>query len=107
MPGIEDFLSKIKDEGVEKAKEDFRTLFNEAKGDAEGFVRELAKDLEGWLVLLAMGEMKKNEVELLVRSRKRELEQKLNTLEIKTKARVEKIVMGLVDIVLDTLLKKF
>ncbi len=52
------------------------------------------------------GEFDDDELEALLNARKRVVRQNLNTLEIQSRARVEKIVFGIIDIVTNKLLDK-
>ena len=52
------------------------------------------------------GEFDDDELEALLNARKRVVRQNLNTIEIQSRARVEKIVFGIIDIVTNKLLDK-
>jgi len=52
------------------------------------------------------GELDNDELESLLNARKHAIRQNLNTLEIQSRARLEKIVFGVIDIVANKLLDK-
>ena len=106
MPSVEDFLNLVKDEALSGVKKEFKDLLDQAAKEELDFVKETAELVKNWAIQRVKGEITNDGFERLLRARKRVVMQELNTLEIKARARVEKIVMGVVDIVLDKFLGK-
>ena len=106
MPSIDDILRSIGDEALDSVKNEFKDLLSQAKDEQEKFVKETAEKIEKWLKMRVEGELDNDELESLLNARKRAVRQNLNTLEIQSRARLEKIVFGVIDIVANKLLDK-
>lgn len=104
---INEILDEIKDESLSLVKEEFKNNLIEAKMSTTNIVKKNAENIEKWLGLLAKGELDREEFEQLIASQKRKMEQYLNTLQIKGRARLEKITVGLMKIVLDKIAPGF
>lgn len=104
MATIDDVIDSIKDEGLKLVKGQLRDLLTSAKDDADSVIIETGKKIVDWLWLRAKGKLSDDELEALLYSRDQLLRQHKNTLEIRARARVEKIAVGLVNLVLDKLL---
>lgn len=107
MPTIDEILKGIGDASLNTVKAEFKDLLTQAKGEQLDFVKETALKMEQWLALRVKGELNDSELEALLRARKRAAQQDLNTLGIQARARVEKVVLGILDIALNTFLGKF
>ncbi|GMR24941.1 MAG: hypothetical protein BMS9Abin39_0213 [Ignavibacteria bacterium] len=106
MSSIDEVLESIGDEVLESVKKEFTDLLSQAKDEQIDFVNETAEKIEKWLIMRVNGEFDDDELEALLNARKRVVRQNLNTLEIQSRARVEKIVFGIIDIVTNKLLDK-
>lgn len=100
---IDDVLKGIKDAALKGAVSSFKDLLAGAKADSSIVARETAKKIEQWLVMLRNGELTRDEFEMLMYARDRAVRQKLNTMKIATRARVEGLAIGMIDIVLNKL----
>lgn len=101
MSSLNEILDAIKDEALNLTKTELKELLNKTKADSHDLVRKNAKKIESWLVMLAEGELDKEEFDALIDARKRIVREYLNTLEIQTRSRLEKITMGLIDLAID------
>ena len=106
MSSIDKVLKSLGDEVLDSVKTEFIDLLSQAKDEQIDFVNETAEKIEKWLIMRVNGEFDDDELEALLNARKRVVRQNLNTLEIQSRARVEKIVFGIIDIVTNKLLNK-
>ena len=106
MSSIDDILKSIGDEALDSVKSELKDLLSQAKDEQEEFVKKTAEKIEKWLKMRVEGELDNDELESLLNARKRAVRQNLNTLEIQSRARLEKIVFGIIDIVANKLLDK-
>ena len=106
MSSIDEVLKSLGDEVLDSVKTEFIDLLSQAKDEQIDFVNETAEKIEKWLIMRVNGEFDDDELEALLNARKRVVRQNLNTLEIQSRARVEKIVFGIIDIVTNKLLNK-
>ena len=104
MATIQEALDSIKDEGLKLIKDQLKDLLTSAQNDTDAKIKETGKKIGDWLVLRAKGELSDQEFEALLYSRDQLLRQYKNTLEIAAKARLEKIAIGLLNLVLDKIL---
>lgn len=104
MANIDDVFNSLQDEAFKFVKDELKGLLTSAKNDADSIVKETGKKISEWLVLRAQGKLSNDELEALLYSRDQLLRQYKNTLEIHTRARVEKIAVGLINLVLDKIL---
>lgn len=104
MASIDDVLDSLKGDAVKLIKNQLKDLLTSAKNDADSVVKETGQKIADWLVLRAQGKLSDDELEALIYSRDQLLRQYKNTLEIQTRARVEKIAVGLINLVLDKIL---
>lgn len=104
MASIDDVLNSLKGDAVKLIKDQLKDLLTSAKNDADSIVKETGQKITDWLVLRAQGKLSDDELEALIYSRDQLLRQYKNTLEIQTRARVEKIAVGLINLVLDKIL---
>jgi len=101
MSTLADLINTSGDDAKEFIKTNLLDLINEAKSDSEIVVKETGKKIEKWLTLKANDEIDADELEALLSARQRIVSQFLNTEEIRTKARLEKITIGLIDHILN------
>lgn len=104
MPTLETFLGSLTDEVQKEARDEFLDFLGQAKNERRRIVRETAEKVERWLQMRLDGELTNDELEALLHARDRVVRQELNTLVIKTRARLQKIVFGLINTVLDRLI---
>jgi len=106
MSSIDEVLESLGDEVLDSVKTEFIDLLSQAKDEQIDFVNETAGKIERWLIMRVNGDFDDDELEALLNARKRVVRQNLNTIEIQSRARVEKIVFGIIDIVTNKLLDK-
>ncbi len=106
MSSIDKVLKSLGDEVLDSVKTEFIDLLSQAKDEQIDFVNETAEKIERWLIMRVNGDFDDDELEALLNARKRVVRQNLNTIEIQSRARVEKIVFGIIDIVTNKLLDK-
>ncbi|MCZ6703782.1 MAG: hypothetical protein O6940_12185 [Ignavibacteria bacterium] len=106
MSSIDEVLESLGDEVLDSVKTEFIDLLSQAKDEQIDFVNETAEKIERWLIMRVNGDFDDDELEALLNARKRVVRQNLNTIEIQSRARVEKIVFGIIDIVTNKLLDK-
>ena len=101
MSTLTDLINTSGDEAKEFIKMNLIDLIQNAKSESETLVKETGEKIEQWLTLKVNNEIDSEELEALLNSRRRTIKQFLNTEEIRTKARIEKITIGLIDHVLN------
>jgi glutamyl-tRNA reductase len=106
MSEFEDLLLSVGDQTLSEAKNELLGFYNEAKNEQYTFVKETVDKTKKWLAMRFKNEITNDEMTALLESRKRTIEQNLNTLEIQSRARVEKILFGILDIITDKILTK-
>lgn len=99
MSDINEILKETGDEALDFIKSSFMELLLEAKDESKKVIKETGEKLEKWLVMRARDELDDDELESLLRTRKRVVKQFLNSQDIASRARLEKISIGLIDIV--------
>lgn len=104
MASINDVLNSLKVDTVKLVKDQLKDLLTSAKEDADSIVKETGQKVSDWIVMRAQGKLSDDELEALLYSRDQLLRQYKNTLKIQTRARVEKIAVGLINLVLDKIL---
>jgi hypothetical protein len=102
---IDDVLNGIKDAAVQEAVSNFKDLLAGAKADSSALAKETAAKIERWMVMLRNGELSRDEFEMLMYARDRAVRQQLNTMKIATRARVEGLALGMIDVVLNKLVE--
>lgn len=80
-------------------RQEFLDLFVQAQSEQIEFVKDTANKLKEWTELFTIGELTENEFKSLLRARERTTRQNLNTLEIQSRARVEKILFGIINLI--------
>ena len=106
MPSIDDILKETGEEAVDLVKTNFKELLFQAKDESKTVIKETGEKIEKWLIMRAKGELDDDELESLLNTRKRVVRQFLLTQEISSRARLEKISMGLIDIVVNKFIGK-
>ena len=101
MSTLEELIDTSGDEAKELIKNNLLELIKGAKSESESVIKETAEKIEKWTKLKLEGKIDSLEYEDLVDSRRSTVEQFLNSQEIETRARLEKVSIGLIDLVLD------
>ena len=107
MPTFNEFLSTIKDDLLEFAKENLEDYKDELLKDGNEFVKKAKKDLERWTDGLASGALSKADFEFLLKGKRDLAEMEaLKQLGL-SKIRVNKITNGVIDVVVGSAVKTF
>ena len=101
MSTLDDFIETSGDEAKELIKSNLLNLIQGAKSDSESVAKETGQKIESWLILKVNGDIDSDELEALLNSRRRSVRQFLNSQEIAVRSRVEKVTVGLIDLVLN------
>ena len=97
MSTLEEILKATGDEVLDLVKSQFKELLIEAKKGSPEVIKETAEKVERWLVMRARGDLDDDELEALLNARRRTVRQFLLTQEIATRAKLERISLGLID----------
>lgn len=89
------------DAAKELLKSNLLELIHEATEESESIVKETGVNIEKWLELKIKGEIEYDELVELLKARRSTVSQFLNSQEMSTRARLEKITIGLIDLVLN------
>ena len=107
MPTFNDFLSTIKDDLLEFAKENLDEYKDELLKDGNEFVKKAKKDIERWTEGLAAGALSKADFEFLLKGKRDLAEMEaLKQLGL-SKIRINKITNGVLDVVVGSAIKTF
>jgi len=107
MPTFNEFLSTIKDDLLEFAKENLEEYKDELLKDGNAFVKKTKIDLERWTEGLASGALSKNDFEFLLKGKKDLAEMEaLKQLGL-SKIRISKITNSIIDVVVSSAVKTF
>ena len=107
MPTFNEFLSTIKDDLLEFAKENLEEYKDELLKDGNEFVKKAKKDLERWTEGLANGALSKADFEFLLKGKRDLAEMEaLKQLGL-SKIRVNRITNGVIDVVVGSAVKTF
>ncbi|MGB5286993.1 MAG: hypothetical protein WBN42_00765 [Ignavibacteriaceae bacterium] len=107
MPTFNDFLSTIKNDLLEFAKENLDEYKDELLKDGNEFVKKTKKDLERWTEGLVSGALSKKDFEFLLKGKKDLAEMEaLKQLGL-SKIRITKITNGIIDVVVGSAFKTF
>jgi len=101
MSTLSDLIETTGDEAKELIKTNLLELIKGAKSEAESVAKETGEKIEKWLVLKIKDEIDSDELTTLLNARRRTVRQFLNSQEIAVKARLEKVTIGLIDLVLN------
>lgn len=107
MPTFNDFLSIVKDDLMEFAKENLNEYKDELLKDGSAFVTKAKEDLERWTAALATGALSQADFEFLLKGKKDLAEmESLKQLGL-SKIRISKITNGVIDVVVGSAVKTF
>lgn len=104
MATIDDVLNSIKDDALKEIKDQLKDLLTTAKNDTDAVIKETGQKIADWLVMRSLGELNDDEFKELLYSRDQLICQYKNTVEIQTRARIEKITIELINLVLNKIL---
>ena len=101
MSTLSELIETSGDEAKELIKSNLLGLIKGAKSEAESVAKETGEKVERWLELKIKGKIDSDELEALLDARRRTVRQFLNTQNIAARARLEKVTMGLIDLVVN------
>ncbi|MCG8311974.1 MAG: hypothetical protein MI976_02055 [Pseudomonadales bacterium] len=101
MSNLSDLIETAGDEAKELIKTSLLELIQSAKSEAEAVAKETGDKIEKWLKMKLKGEIDSDELEALLNARRRTVRQFLNTQEINARARLEKVTIGLIDLIVN------
>lgn len=105
MPTLDDLVAKLDREVGALVERDWTDLKAEAGKDAAAFLEMLKPDLQKWAVQLAAGDVDLDDVDYMIGSRRDRAElQELRRMGL-AKAKRDKLVNGVVDVVMKALSK--
>ena len=100
MSTLSELIETTSDDAKELIKTNLLELIQGAKSEADSVAKETGEKIEKWLLLKIRGEIDSDELEALLNARRRTVRQFLNSQEIAARARLEKVTIGLIDLVL-------
>ena len=98
---IEQLLKETSDEALNIIKSSFKKRLQQAKKDSSVVIKETADKLEKWLKMRSKDEIDDDELKSLINSQKRVVKQYLLSEEIESRAKLEKISIGLIEVISD------
>jgi len=107
MPTFNDFVSTLKNDLLEFAKENFEEYKDELLKDGTYFLEKAKSDLERWTEGLVSGALSKEDFGFLLKGKKDLAEMEaLKQLGL-SKIRITKITNGIIDVVIGSAFKTF
>jgi hypothetical protein len=107
MPTFNDFLSTLKNDLLDFAKENLNEYKDELLKDGNAFIEKAKADLKRWTDGLVAGSLSQKDFEFLVKGKK-DLAQMETLKQIGlSKIRINKIINGMLDIVIGSAVKTF
>jgi len=107
MPTFNDFVSTLKNDLLDFAKENLEEYKNEILKDGARFVEKAKSDLERWTEGLATGALSKSDFEFLLKGKKDLAQMEaLKQLGL-SKIRITKITNSIIDVVVGSAFKTF
>jgi hypothetical protein len=107
MPTFNDFVSTLKNDLLDFAKENLEEYKDEILKDGTAFVKKTKSDLERWTNGLASGALSPEDFEFLLKGKKDLAEMEtLKQLGL-SKVRLDKITNGIIDIITGSVIKTF
>jgi len=104
VASISSAVNTIKDDSLALVKDELKSLLTQAKDDTIEEIRETGEKIATWLVMRAKGELTDDEFQSLLYARDQLLRQFKIKMEIDARARLERIAVGLVNLVLDKII---
>lgn len=107
MPTFNEFISTVKDDLLDFAKENLNEYKDELLKDGNAFIKKAKKDLERWTEGLASGALSQADFEFLLKGKKDLAEMEaLKQLGL-SKIKVNKITDGVIGVVIGSAFKTF
>ena len=107
MPAFNDFVTTIKDDLLDYAKENLEEYKDEILNDGNIFVEKAKEDLQRWTEGLASGALSQADFEFLLKGKKDLAKMEaLKQLGL-SKIRITKITNGIIDVVVGSAIKTF
>jgi hypothetical protein len=107
MPTFNDFVSTLKNDLLDFAKENLEEYKDEILKDGTAFVKKTKSDLERWTDGLASGALSPEDFEFLLKGKKDLAEMEaLKQLGL-SKVRLDKITNGIIDVIAGSAIKTF
>jgi hypothetical protein len=107
MPTFNDFISTLKNDLLDYAKENLEEYKNEILKDGNAFIEKTKGDLKRWTEGLASGTLSKADFEFLLKGKKDLAQMEaLKQLGL-SKIRISKITNGIIDVVIGSAFKTF
>jgi hypothetical protein len=100
----EDFLKDILDDSGQLLKDEVRILLDEAKNDSEVFLRRQGKKIEKYLNQLVAGKITKAQFAGYMKDIKALTEMHALQLSVAARARAQRIVLGITELIINRLL---
>lgn len=97
MASLDEILKETGDEAKDLVIVSFKKILADAKDNSLVEIKETAEKLETWLKMKANGEIDDEELDSLIRARKRVAKQFVLSQEISSRAHLEKLSVGLID----------
>jgi len=105
MAGTSEFIDALLKDSKSFAKEELKTLIRQAKADDRIFIRHIGELSEEFIQLRALNQITNSEFEELMRNLLDLKSLQYEKLSISAKARAQRLVNGLSEIILNNLLK--
>ncbi len=99
MSRIDELLKETGDKALDLIKASFKKKLLQAKQEPTDIIKETADKLEKWLIMRKKKEIDDDELVSLIKTRKRVLKQYLLTKEVSSRAKLEKLSIGLIDVI--------
>lgn len=107
MSKFDDFLDAVRTGVGSLAKDTLKGAVNQAKADAEAFLKRSEEDLKRWTKLLATGELSKDEFEGLVKGLKSLAKMHALTLAGISIIKINRFRNAVINLVIDAAFKAF
>jgi len=99
MSELNELINDTSDAAKSALKSELIDLIYSAKSESADVIRETAEKIEKWTTMKLRGEIDAEELKELIESRRGTVQQFLNTQEINLRARLEKVSIGLMDLI--------
>ena len=100
----EDFFQEIVDGTGELIKDEVKEMLDSARNDSEEFLKHQAEKIEKYLNQLASGKIDKRQLEGYLMDIKALTEMHILQLSVAARARAQRLVMGISDLIVNRLL---
>ncbi len=107
MPTFNDFISTVKNDLLDFAKENFEEYKNELLKDGSTFLEKTKSDIERWTEGLASGALSPADFEFLLKGKKDIAQMEALKQIGLSKIRISKITNGIIDVMVGSAVKTF